>query len=147
MKFINSKRREVQKITPNEELLQEMFATCNHLYFDDKLKPIKIDIIESTDNYGEFHCNLNDKTNELEDFKIAINISLPRTKSEYECTLLHEMIHYKIMSEISQSTIKKSIWHKRNGNNDLADKLLYQGNYAHTDKWKTMAEDINRIYH
>lgn len=26
--------------------------------FDDKLKPIKIDIIESTDNYGEFHCNL-----------------------------------------------------------------------------------------
>lgn len=146
MKFINKKRREVQQITPTVELLQEMFAECNHLYFCDSLKPISIITFESNDNYGEFRCNLNEKNACLDNLQIAINISKPRTKSEYEATLIHEMIHYKVMSNLSSTTIKKSLWHKRNGDSELADKILYQGNYAHTNEWKTLAEDINRVY-
>ena len=46
MKIANDKRRAAQIVQPKDLNLQMMFAECNHLYFNDELKEIPIELIE-----------------------------------------------------------------------------------------------------
>ena len=56
------------------------------------------------------------------------------------------MIHYKIMSEIPQSDIKQALWYKDDGDMETYNKLMFQDEYVHSDKFKNIASLINKIY-
>ena len=121
-----------------------MFAECNRLYFNDELKEIPIEFEHNDVNYGEFYYDITPKGIDNCHIKIADNHE--RTKKEYVSTLVHEMIHYKIMSEIPQSDIKQALWYKDDGDMETYNKLLLQGEYVHSDKFKNIASLINKIY-
>lgn len=145
MKIQNDKRRAAQLVAPSELNLQQMFAECNHLYFNDQLKEIPVEFEDNDVNYGEFYCDIcKDATIQNMHIKIAQNHS--RTLNEYKSTLVHEMIHYQIMSEIPQIDIKKALWYKEDGDIETYNKLLYQDNYIHSDKFKEIATLINNLY-
>lgn len=144
MKIANDKRRAAQIVQPKDLNLQMMFAECNHLYFNDELKEIPIEFEPNNINYGEFYYDITPKGIDNCHIKIANNHE--RTKKEYLSTLVHEMIHYKIMSEITQSDIKQALWYKDDGDMETYNKLLFQGEYVHSDKFKNIASLINKIY-
>ena len=144
MKIQNDKRRQAQLVNSDEIDLQQMFAECNHLYFNDELKEIPVNFDNSDVNYGEFYCDIDD--NQITNMHISIAKNHSRTKKEYISTLVHEMIHYKIMSDIKPSDIKKALWYKADGKIDEYNKLLFQEEYAHNEKFKDIASLINKLY-
>lgn len=144
MKFLRKNYTE-EKILPTYQEILEMVAECNRLYFGNMLKPCAIQIKDMY-NYGEFHCDIDEKHNVIVNPLIVINISKARSKKKFMATIAHELLHYKVMSEIPTADIERAVELKNKGNLDIFNEIMFQDRYAHTGKWKTLAEDINRIY-
>lgn len=146
MKYTNKKRREAQEFTITDDLLANMFIECNKLYFDNSLPSIPLEIISDNSVNGNFVYNINYTDNTATNFKIQLSNARKRTKSEYIATIIHEILHYEVISKLPSLTIKEAAWYELNGNTDKADQLLYNNKYAHTGDWLEKANSINKLY-
>lgn len=100
MQYTNKKRLKIQEIEINDEIASSLFLECNRLFFDNKIPEIPIEIIESDTMNGDlkYDVDLNNKT--ISNYRIQISKSRKRTKKAFISTMIHEMLHYEVVSEI-----------------------------------------------
>lgn len=127
-----------KEITLNNDIIKEMFAECNHLYFCDTLPVIPINIIHSTTNYGELHFTI--KENAFQDFYMNIS-DVIRTKTQLKNVIMHEMCHLAVFYKFTEQDIKHAIDNPKEFN-----KLLCIEEYAHSGEWLKLASSINKLY-
>lgn len=146
MQYTNKKRLSVQEFEINEEIASNLFLECNRLFFDNKIPEIPIEIIESDTLNGDlkYDVDLNKKT--ISNYKIQISKSRKRTKKAFISTMVHEMLHYEVVSEIPKEVIDKAAWYYQEGDTDTFDMLLYNNKYAHSGEWAIKADNINKLY-
>lgn len=146
MKYTNKKRLAVQEFEITKELAENLFAECNKLFFNSELPDIPIEIISSDTLNGDFKYDVDFGHGKLTNFKIQISNSRKRTKCKYVSTMVHEMLHYLVVSEITPDIIDEAIWYYKDNNTDKFNELLYNDKYAHTGKWLAQADYINKVY-
>ena len=146
MKYTNNKRLILQQVQVDQSYVEKLFSDCNWLYFDNKLPVIPIKLINSATVNGNFNFDVDFNTNQLNNMFIEINAKNKRTRSKLIATMVHEMLHYKVALEISESDIKKAVWYFKDGQQDKFNELMYAANYAHTGKWLDYANTINNKY-
>lgn len=87
--------------------LEKRFETFNHAYFSDSLAPVPIKLSRAVRSLGactyKKRRRLFGKT-EFSDFCIRISTKFDLAENELEDILLHEMIHYDILSRQMQDT-------------------------------------------
>lgn len=123
-----------------------MFNDCNKMYFNNTIPDLPIEIINDNNVNGNFIYDVNYDTHTTSNYKIQISNSRTRTKTAYISTLVHEIIHYLVVSKFSEQIIKEAEWYDKNGQIDKVNKLLYNDKYAHTDEWLKIATNINKLY-
>lgn len=146
MQYTNKKRLAVQEFEITQELAENLYAECNRLFFNNDLPHIPIEIITDDDINGDFKYDVDFENGKLNNFRIQISNARKRTKAKYISTIVHEIIHYLVVSEITPATIDEAIWYYKDNNQDKFDELLYNNKYAHTGKWSTKADYINKVY-
>lgn len=146
MKYTNKKRQIAQKFEITKDLAQNLFADCNKLYFNNTIPELPIEIITNDSVNGNFVYDINFDTNTTSNYKIQISNWRQRTKNAYISTIIHEIIHYLVISKLSKQTIKEAAWYEQNSNSEKVDELLYNGKYAHSNEWLKIASNINKIY-
>lgn len=146
MLYTNKKRLNAQKFIITDKLLQDMFNECNKLYFNNNIKAIPLEIITDFNSNGNFVYTINNSNYTITNYKIQISNARKRSKTAYITTLIHEILHYMVISKLSTLIIKQALWYDLNGNNDMSDKLLYNNKYAHTGDWLKLANNINKLY-
>lgn len=87
--------------------LEKRFETFNHDYFDDALSPVPIKLGRAVRSLGS--CAYKKRRKffgkwEYYDFRIRISTRFDLSESEWEDVLLHEMIHYEILSRHLKDT-------------------------------------------
>lgn len=130
----------------NEDQVNDLYKMCNEKYFDYSLEFIPIELVNDPLNNGEFKFGINKRNGKIKDPHIIISTARKRTPEQYVSTMIHEMIHYKIISETPVDKIKEALAYEKAGNIDEMNKILYLGEYAHTGAWAEYADFINNTY-
>lgn len=146
MKYTNKKRQAVQEFEITQADAENLFAECNRLFFNNDLSEIPIAITNSQTMNGDFKYDVDFESKKLTNFRIEISNNRLRTKSKYMATMIHEMLHYQIIANITPDTINEAIWYYYENNNDKFNELLYNDKFAHTGEWLEKAETINKLY-
>lgn len=146
MKYTNKKRLAVQEIEMTSELATDIFTECNRLFFNSELPDLPIEIINDPTVNGDFKYDIDFGHKVITNYKIQISNARKRTKAKFISTMIHEILHYKVISNLSEETIKRAIWYHEDGNIDQFNQLLYNDKYAHTNEWLTYADNINKLY-
>lgn len=146
MKYTNTKKLQAQKMEITPAIIEKLFDDCNTLYFENKLPKIPITTINSTEINGNFIYDIDFDNATLTNMYIQINVANKRTRDKLINTMVHEMIHYLVATELSQDELKKAIWYFKDNQLDLFNKIMYSGEYAHTNKWLDYAKTINNKY-
>ena len=87
--------------------LENRFEAFNHAYFDDALQPVPIKLGRAVRSLG---CCAYKKRRKLfgkveySNFCIRISTKFDLSETEWEDVLLHEMIHYEILSRQLKDT-------------------------------------------
>lgn len=146
MQYTNKKRLKVQEFEINDEIASSLFLECNRLFFDNKLPEIPIEIIESDTLNGDLKYDVDLNKKSISNYKIQISKSRKRTKKAFISTMVHEMLHYEVVSEIPKEQIDQAAWYYQEGDLDTFNKLLYNDKYAHSGEWAVKADNINKLY-
>lgn len=146
MQYTNKKRLNAQEFEINDEIAANIFAECNRLFFDNKLPEIPIEIIESDTLNGDLKYDVDLDKKTISNYKIQISKSRKRTKKAFISTMIHEMLHYEVVSEIPEEQIDQAAWYYQEGDVDKFNKLLYNDIYAHSGEWAVKADNINKLY-
>lgn len=146
MQYTNKKRLNAQEFEINDEIAANIFAECNRLFFDNKLPEIQIEIIESDTLNGDLKYDVDLDKKSISNYKIQISKSRKRTKKAFISTMIHEMLHYEVVSEIPEEQIDQAAWYYQEGDVDKFNKLLYNDIYAHSGEWAVKADNINKLY-
>lgn len=146
MQYTNKKRLNAQEFEINNEIAANIFAECNRLFFDNKLPEIPIEIIESDTLNGDLKYDVDLDKKTISNYKIQISKSRKRTKKAFISTMIHEMLHYEVVSEIPEEQIDQAAWYYQEGDVDKFNKLLYNDIYAHSGEWAVKADNINKLY-
>ena len=146
MQYTNKKRLNVQEFEINEEIASNLFLECNRMFFDNKIPEIPIEIIESDTLNGDLKYDVNMDKKSISNYKIQISKSRKRTKKAFISTMIHEMLHYEVISEIPKERIDEAVWYYHEGDIEKFNKLLYADKYAHTGEWALKADNINKLY-
>ena len=146
MQYTNKKRLNIQEIEINDEIASSLFLECNRLFFDNKIPEIPIEIIDSDTLNGDLKYDVDLDKKSISNYKIQISKSRKRTKKAFISTMVHEMLHYEVVSEITKDQIDQAAWYYQEGDMDKFDKLLYNNKYAHTGLWAEKADNINKLY-
>ena len=117
----------------------EILNRCLQDYFK-QLKPIPISV-EPINEFGIFKFDI-DGTSFVNPRIIISNKSF-RTENSYKNTILHELIHYSVFSDLKPDEITEAI---SSNDQDLFDKITETGKYAHGEKWNSKKTTINNIY-
>lgn len=136
----------INKYIINQNQADELYRSCNKYFFDYGLDFPDIILVDNPLHAGEFKFDINFDKYCLENFRIEISINRKRSDDNYVSTMVHEMIHYKIVSELSKKDVKKAIKYIETNEQNKADKILCTGEYAHADKFIKIADDINNKY-
>ncbi len=142
MKYTNTKRIKEQVVIINQAYVEKLFNDCNLLYFENKLTPIPINIINSVEVNGDFTFNIDFDKKVIDSMVIQINQLRPRTQNQLISTMVHEMIHYVVTSQFKPELIDEAIWYYKNNNREKFDQLLLVGKYAHSGKWAEVAKSL-----
>lgn len=146
MQYTNKKRLNVQEFEINDEIASSLFLECNRLFFDNKIPEIPIEIIESDTLNGDLKYDVDLDKKTISNYKIQISKSRKRTKKAFISTMIHEMLHYEVVSEIPKEQIDQAAWYYQEGDIDKFNKLLYNDKYAHSGEWAVKADNINKLY-
>ena len=146
MQYTNKKRLNVQEFEINDEIASSLFLECNRLFFDNKIPEIPIEIIESDTLNGDLKYDVDLDKKTISNYKIQISKSRKRTKKAFISTMIHEMLHYEVVSEIPKEQIDQAAWYYQEGDIDKFNKLLYNDKYAHSGEWAIKADNINKLY-
>ena len=146
MQYTNKKRLSVQEFEINDEIASSLFLECNRLFFDNKIPEIPIEIIESDTLNGDLKYDVDLDKKTISNYKIQISKSRKRTKKAFISTMIHEMLHYEVVSEIPKEQIDQAAWYYQEGDIDKFNKLLYNDKYAHSGEWAIKADNINKLY-
>lgn len=146
MQYTNKKRLSVQEFEINGEIASSLFLECNRLFFDNKIPEIPIEIIESNTLNGDLKYDVDLDKKTISNYKIQISKSRKRTKKAFISTMIHEMLHYEVVSEIPKEQIDQAAWYYQEGDIDKFNKLLYNDKYAHSGEWAVKADNINKLY-
>lgn len=146
MQYTNKKRLSVQEFEINDEIASSLFLECNRLFFDNKIPEIPIEIIESNTLNGDLKYDVDLDKKTISNYKIQISKSRKRTKKAFISTMIHEMLHYEVISEIPKEQIDQAAWYYQEGDIDKFNKLLYNDKYAHSGEWAVKADNINKLY-
>lgn len=146
MQYTNKKRLSVQEFEINDEIASSLFLECNRLFFDNKIPEIPIEIIESNTLNGDLKYDVDLEKKTISNYKIQISKSRKRTKKAFISTMIHEMLHYEVVSEIPKEQIDQAAWYYQEGDIDKFNKLLYNDKYAHSGEWAVKADNINKLY-
>ena len=121
------------------EQATEILNNCLQNYFK-QLKPIPISV-EPIDVFGIFKFDIS--VNSFTNPRIIISNKNVRTENSYKNTILHELIHYSVFSELTPNEITNAIL---SNDQDLFDRITETGKYAHGEKWNSKRIAINNIY-
>jgi len=146
MQYTNKKRLSVQEFEINDEIASNLFLECNRLFFDNKIPEIPIEIIESNTLNGDLKYDVDLDKKTISNYKIQISKSRKRTRKAFISTMIHEMLHYEVISEIPKEQIDQAAWYYQEGDIDKFNKLLYNDKYAHSGEWAVKADNINKLY-
>lgn len=146
MQYTNKKRLSVQEFEINDEIASSLFLECNRLFFDNKIPEIPIEIIESDTLNGDLKYDVDLDKKTISNYKIQISKSRKRTKKAFISTMIHEILHYEVVSEIPKEQIDQAAWYYQEGDIDKFNKLLYNDKYAHSGEWAVKADNINKLY-
>ena len=146
MQYTNKKRLNVQEFEINDEIASNLFLECNRLFFDNKIPEIPIEIIESNTLNGDLKYDVDLDKKTISNYKIQISKSRKRTRKAFISTMIHEMLHYEVISEIPKEQIDQAAWYYQEGDIDKFNKLLYNDKYAHSGEWAVKADNINKLY-
>ena len=146
MQYTNKKRLNVQEFEINDEIASNLFLECNRLFFDNKIPEIPIEIIESDTLNGDLKYDVDLDKKTISNYKIQISKSRKRTRKAFISTMIHEMLHYEVISEIPKEQIDQAAWYYQEGDIDKFNKLLYNDKYAHSGEWAVKADNINKLY-
>jgi hypothetical protein len=146
MQYTNKKRLSVQEFEINDEIASNLFLECNRLFFDNKIPEIPIEIIESNTLNGDLKYDVDLDKKTISNYKIQISKSRKRTRKAFISTMIHEMLHYEVVSEIPKEQIDQAAWYYQEGDIDKFNKLLYNDKYAHSGEWAVKADNINKLY-
>lgn len=146
MQYTNKKRLSVQEFEINDEIASNLFLECNRLFFNNKIPEIPIEIIESNTLNGDLKYDVDLDKKTISNYKIQISKSRKRTRKAFISTMIHEMLHYEVVSEIPKEQIDQAAWYYQEGNIDKFNKLLYNDKYAHSGEWAVKADNINKLY-
>ena len=146
MQYTNKKRLSVQEFEINDEIASSLFLECNRLFFDNKIPEIPIEIIESNTLNGDLKYDVDLDKKTISNYKIQISKSRKRTRKAFISTMIHEMLHYEVVSGISKEQIDQAAWYYQEGDIDKFNKLLYNDKYAHSGEWAVKADNINKLY-
>jgi hypothetical protein len=146
MQYTNKKRLSVQEFEINDEIASNLFLECNRLFFDNKIPEIPIEIIESDTLNGDLKYDVDLDKKTISNYKIQISKSRKRTRKAFISTMIHEMLHYEVVSEIPKEQIDQAAWYYQEGDIDKFNKLLYNDKYAHSGEWAVKADNINKLY-
>ena len=146
MQYTNKKRLSVQEFEINDEIASNLFLECNRLFFDNKIPEIPIEIIESDTLNGDLKYDVDLDKKTISNYKIQISKSRKRTRKAFISTMIHEMLHYEVISEIPKEQIDQAAWYYQEGDIDKFNKLLYNDKYAHSGEWAVKADNINKLY-
>ncbi len=146
MQYTNKKRLSVQEFEINDEIASSLFLECNRLFFDNKIPEIPIEIIESNTLNGDLKYDVDLDKKTISNYKIQISKSRKRTRKAFISTMIHEMLHYEVISEIPKEQIDQAAWYYQEGDIDKFNKLLYNDKYAHSGEWAVKADNINKLY-
>ena len=92
---------------PTIEDITRMFNEFNSQIFDNQLKPLPIRIGNTKSSLGSIHFKRRKKLfgkEELYDFSLHISVRFDLQESEIEDVIIHEMIHYYILSRQIRDT-------------------------------------------
>ena len=92
----------------------------------------------------KYDVDLDKKT--ISNYKIQISKNRKRTRKAFISTMIHEMLHYEVISEIPKEQIDQAAWYYQEGDIDKFNKLLYNDKYAHSGEWAVKADNINKLY-
>lgn len=123
----------------NVERATEILNNCLQKYFK-QLKPIKISV-EPINEFGIFKFDISG--NSFINPQIIISNKSFRTENSYKNTILHELIHYSVFSDLTDNEITTAI---TSNDQDLFDRITETGKYAHGEKWNSKKTTINNIY-
>lgn len=146
MQYTNKKRLSVQEFEINDEIASSLFLECNRLFFNNKIPEIPIEIIESDTLNGDLKYDVDLDKKTISNYKIQISKSRKRTRKAFISTMIHEMLHYEVVSEIPKEQIDQAAWYYQEGDIDKFNKLLYNDKYAHSGEWAVKADNINKLY-
>jgi hypothetical protein len=146
MQYTNKKRLSVQEFEINDEIASNLFLECNRLFFDNKIPEIPIEIIESNTLNGDLKYDVDLDKKTISNYKIQISKSRKRTRKAFISTMIHEILHYEVVSEIPKEQIDQAAWYYQEGDIDKFNKLLYNDKYAHSGEWAVKADNINKLY-
>lgn len=129
-----------------QELAEELFNTCNRVYFNNRLKKIPITLIDDVENNGTFKFDIDFDSNTYVNLRIEMSAGHRRSFNMYKNTMIHELAHYKVLFDLSENKKLESVKYYRDGQMDKFEKIVLIGKYAHTGKWKKLIQKINNTY-
>lgn len=117
----------------------EILNNCLQNYFK-QLKPIKISV-EPINEFGLFKFDVSENT--FINPQIIISNKWFRTENSYKNTILHELLHYSVFSDLKPDEIINAT---SSNDQDLFERITETGKYAHGEKWNSKKTTINNIY-
>ena len=117
----------------------EILNRCLQDYFK-QLKPIPI-TVEPINEFGIFKFDISG--NSFINPQIIISNKKFRTEENYKKTIIHELLHYSVFSDLTDNEITTAI---TSNDQDLFDRITETGKYAHGEKWNSKKTAINNIY-
>lgn len=117
----------------------KIYNECLTNYFKE-LQPIPIKV-EPINEFGLFKFDI--FKDQFINPQIIISNSKFRTYEAYKNTILHELVHYSVYSKLKDDEIREAIC---SNNQEIFDKMLGFGKYAHGEKWNSEKDAINNIY-
>lgn len=117
----------------------EILNRCLQDYFK-QLKPIPISV-EPINEFGIFKFDIDGAS--FVNPRIIISNKSFRTEENYKKTIIHELLHYSVFSDLTDNEITTAIM---SNDQDLFDRITETGKYAHGEKWNSKKTTINNIY-
>ncbi len=121
------------------EQATEILNRCLQDYFK-QLKPIPISV-EPINEFGIFKFDIVGTS--FVNPRIIISNKKFRTEENYKKTIIHELLHYSVFSDLTSNEITTAIM---SNDQDLFDRITETGKYAHGEKWNSKKIAINNIY-
>lgn len=139
---------EYQEIELNQEFLEKAFNKFNEKYFDNKLNPIPLKIMDMEEN-GKFTYIIHYYDKKFEPIEIKINPRCKQSFSLFRNVLVHEMLHYYVSTYYlpDEDTWAKALCEALRGKRKKSLATLgCSPSTCHGGEWLKLAKKLNSTY-